>query len=67
MILNLINIKDLESYIQKKYKTRMSPFIEVKLNKSDDQTNIDKYRVTGPIIFRAPPPDLLRCELGPDL
>ena len=26
-------------------QTRMTTFIKTKLNKSDDQTNIDKYRV----------------------
>ena len=28
-----------------KYKTRMTTFIKTKLKKSDNQTNIDKYRI----------------------
>ena len=27
-------------------ETRMTTFIKAKLKKSDDQTNIDKYRIT---------------------
>ena len=29
------------------YKTRMTTFIKTKFKKSDDQTNIDKYRVAA--------------------
>ena len=32
-----------------KYKTRMTTFIEAKLNKSEDQTNMGKYRVAANI------------------
>ena len=32
-------------------KTRMTTFIKAKLKKSDDQTNIDKYRVTKNIAY----------------
>ena len=36
--------------IKKKYiKTRMTTFIKSKFKKSDDQTNIDKYRVAANI------------------
>ena len=31
------------------YKTRMKTFIKTKFTKSDDQTNIDKYRVAANI------------------
>ena len=31
-------------------KTRMTTFIKTKFKKSDDQTNIDKYRVAANII-----------------
>ena len=33
--------------MKKLIKTRMITFVEAKLKKSDDQTNIDKYRVAA--------------------
>ena len=36
-------------YIQGVLETRMTTFIKTKLKKSDDQTNIDKYRVAANI------------------
>ncbi len=48
-IWNKVQLWENEKFTDKWQKKRMTTFIKAKLTKSDDQINIDKYRVAANI------------------
>ncbi len=52
-MLNKTNLKWKWNNVLNEKKTRMKIFIKANLNKSDNQTNIDKYRVAANIKIKS--------------